>query len=124
MVRYCHPARPARQLAAELKSPNHTGWGRDGMSRRKGRRRMEPLLAFVSPVLYFSVHRYFQERLYACLYVDVFVMFVVLCMHVCICALVSLLCSCLYLTVCVVCIYMSVRCLYMVVCSTAVPVHV
>ena len=34
------------------------------MSGRKMRRIIEPPLAVVSPVLYFSVHRFFQERLY------------------------------------------------------------
>ena len=34
------------------------------MSGREGRRRVEPSLAVVSSIVSFSVHRYFQERLY------------------------------------------------------------
>ena len=56
---------PDRTLAAKFKS-RRTTWlrGRAGMSGRKRRGMVEPPLAVVSPVLYLSVHRYFQERLY------------------------------------------------------------
>ena len=38
--------------------------GRDGVSGRKERGRVEPLLAVVSPLPIFSLHHYFQERPY------------------------------------------------------------